>query len=128
MKVKKTLMIESYDWDNLVVATYGRPYCFQQQDGCKGRGIEEITVPDDDDDWDYTNETIPEEVNHEEMGVSFAAWLERDPKQLLKDRDEQWATNMWWERNFYPHVQMVANDLHKRGLLYSGTYVINIDW
>ena len=126
MKIKKALMIDCSEWDNLVTQTYSRPYCFQQQGGCKMRGIEEITVPDDD--CDYNNETVPEEVNHEEMGVSFAAWLKRDPKQLLKGRDGQWAANMWWERNFYPHVQMVANDLHARGLLESGNYTINIDW
>jgi len=35
---------------------------------------------------------------------------------------------MWWERNFYPDVEMIANDLHKRGILEAGEYVIDIDW
>ena len=64
------------------------------------------------------------------MGVSFKAWLERDPKQKLNadDCDCPSAITMWWERNFYPDVQMIANDLHSKGLLPAGEYVINIDW
>jgi hypothetical protein len=119
MKIKKTLKIESSDWDALVKKTYGRPYCFQQQDGCKERGIEEVTVPDELD-CDYGPD--------EEMGVSFDAWLSRDPNLPLEGSEYDWETPMWWELNFYPHVQMVANDLHKRGLLEAGDYVINIDW
>jgi hypothetical protein len=35
---------------------------------------------------------------------------------------------MWWDRNFYPNLQMVANDLHEKGLLAAGDYIISIDW
>ena len=35
---------------------------------------------------------------------------------------------MFWERNFYPHVEMVMNDLHAKGLVEAGEYVIDIDW
>lgn len=35
---------------------------------------------------------------------------------------------MWWVRNFYPDVNMVANDLYEKGLLEAGEYLINIDW
>jgi hypothetical protein len=35
---------------------------------------------------------------------------------------------MWWERNFYPDIQIVANDLHSKDLLEAGTYIIEIDW
>lgn len=61
------------------------------------------------------------------MGVSFKAWLERDPNIKLKG-DGAPFTRMWWERNFYPSVEMVANDLYKRGLLKAGEYAIEIDW
>ena len=30
---------------------------------------------------DYENTSVPEVINGEEMGVSFAAWLARDPKE-----------------------------------------------
>ena len=131
LKIKTEKVIEDSDWDELVRDTYGRPYIFQQQDHCQSRGNFYLTVPDDADDFE--NDTVPEIVNHNEMGVSFNAWLERDPKQELKDeemgiRSEQWAIDMWWARNFYPNIQMVANDLHVKGLLDAGDYTININW
>lgn len=124
-------VIDVGDWDNLVETTYGRPYSFQQQDGCKERQRVKITIPDEA--YDCENDTVPEIVNHEDMGVSFKAWLERDPKQLLNGLRPDWdsgtgSLNLWWERNFYPTVEMVANDLHAKGLIEAGTYTIDIDW
>lgn len=125
-QTKKVISVQ--DWDQLVINTYGRPYSFQQQDGCKDRGIHKITIPDGADD--YENETIPEIVNGEEMGVTFEAWLARDPKQTLNGEDSQetWSIDLLWTRNFYPDVQMIANDLHAKGLIPEGDYVIEIDW
>lgn len=122
-------VISVHDWDDLVVKTYGRPYCFQQQDGCKERQRVHITIPTGG--YDLDNDTVPEEVNGNEMGVSFAAWLARDPKQKLNTEDE-WdrdhGLDLWWTRNFYPTVEMVANDLHAKGLIKAGDYTIDIDW
>ena len=122
-------VIDVSDWDALVKETYGRPYSFQQQDGCKERQRVRITIPDQA--YDFENETIPEIVNNEEMGVSFAAWLERDPKQKLDNEDERgykYELELWWLRNFYPDVQMIANDLHGKGLIEADEYTIDIDW
>lgn len=119
-------MINDSDWDALVQETYNRPYRFQQQDGCKERQIVELTIPYKD--YDYENETVPEVVNHDDMGVSFKAWLERDPKQKLANQQYDHQLTLWWHRNFYPDVQTVANDLHARGLIEAGEYAINIDW
>ena len=130
IKFKTQRVIEVQDWDDLVQKTYGRPYAFQQQDGCKDRGVERITVPTT---WtnDYEEDTIPEVVNGDEMGVSFKAWLARVPKQELDSKDD-WerknGINLFWERNFYPDVSMIANDLHEKGLIEAGEYTINIDW
>jgi hypothetical protein len=133
MNTTNVKMVSVSDWDALVKQTYGRPYSFQQQDGCKDRGKFRLKVPDGAED--YPNDTVPEEVNHAKMGVSFSAWLKRDPKTPLRPTDqtfkptgETWETSMWWERNFYPDIQMVANDLHAKGLLEAGNYVIDIDW
>ena len=129
MKITKVNMIDVHDWDEMVEKTYGRPYTFQQQDGCKERGIFNFSVPDRDDDFE--NSTVPEIVNHGDMGVSFAAWLARDPKQPIKGRDgkeDAFGLELWWARNFYPDVQMIANDLHAKGLLEAGKYTIDIDW
>lgn len=120
-------VIDVSDWDALVKETYGRPYSFQQQDGCKERQRVRITIPDQA--YDYGNETVPEVINHEEMGVSFAAWLERDSKQKLDNEDEReykYGLELWWLRNFYPDVQMIANDLHGKGLIKAGDYTIDI--
>jgi hypothetical protein len=123
-------MIEVDDWDKVVKETYGRPYNFQQQDGCKSRGIVRLTVPEKIY-WEHDKDTVPEIVNHEERGVRFKAWLERDPNKKIPKKDERFSndfTEMWWERNFYPEFQHVANDLHEKGLLEAGEYYINIDW
>ena len=45
LKFEKQNMVDVSDWDDLVEKTYGRTYSFQQQDGCKDRGIHPITVP-----------------------------------------------------------------------------------
>ena len=129
IKYNNVKTIEVDDWNKLVSTTYNRPYDFQQQDDCKGRGLENITVPADYVN-DYENDTIPEEVNNEEMGVSFKAWLARDPNQKLSNPEEQedYCLRLWWQRNFYPEIGMIVNDLHNKGLLETGEYSISIDW
>ena len=121
-------MIDESDWNELVEKTYGRTYDFQQQDGCKDRGVFNLTVPSKETN-DFENDAVPEVVNHCEMGVSFAAWLVRDPKKPLPyERLEDFSLDLWWRRNFYPSIEMVANDLYAKGLLKAGKYSINIDW
>jgi hypothetical protein len=127
LKVNNIKQIDVQDWDELVQETYNRPYMLQQQDGCRDRGIQYITIPVNNPE-DYKNNTIPEIVNASEMGVSFKAWLERDPKQPISERSEDWALEMWWERNFYPTIDMIINDLYEKGLVEAGNYQINIDW
>lgn len=148
LKTKTKKVISVQDWDQFVQKTYGRIYSFQQQDDCKGRGTEYISVPCEPED--YENDTIPEVINGKEMGVSFKAWLERNPEAPLnctekeaKDCNYYWGKSekdlkewqeskghisMFYDRNFYPHVSMIINDLHAKGLLEAGEYGIEIDW
>lgn len=128
MKIRIEKMIDDAEWNKLVIETYGRPYDFQQQDGCRDRGIFAMTVPAAAED--YENETVREGLNHDEKGVSFAAWLARDPNQKLSDPDAQddYCLGVWWGLYFYPDLQIVANDLHARGLLADGGFAIAIDW
>ena len=123
--IKRINTIRVNDFDDLVTSIYNRDYVFQQQDGCKDKELVAISVPADPED--YENDSVPEIVNHEDMGVSFSAWLARDPEQLLPG-DNKWSTKLWWNRNFYPHVSMIINDLHSKGLLPAGDYFIDIDW
>jgi len=132
MRTRTETVFETSEWDDLVEATYGRPYTFQQQNDCQERGVFRFTVPGEADDFD--NATIPEVVNGKEMGVSFVAWLARDPKTPLADEKQtadhmiRFHTRLWWERNFYPDILTVSNDLHAKGLLKAGEYCIDIDW
>lgn len=131
-RVRTELVIDVSDWDQLVTETYGRPYNFQQQDGCKGRGREHITIGYDPEYvYDFERTTVPEIVNHDEMGVSFEAWLARDPEQKLNspdDWDRDHGLELWWHRNFYPTAESIGHDLLKRSLIEEGDYTIDIDW
>ena len=127
-------MIDENDWSKFVSAHYGRPYRLQQQDGCMDRGTYGLTVPDIDDDKSR-NDSIPEEINGSLRGVKFKVWLERDPTILYEDgytREHPSLRHsfneMFWHRNFYPELQVIANDLHAKGLLPAGDYLIDIDW
>jgi hypothetical protein len=114
------------EWDDLVIETYGKPYAFQQQDGCKSKGKCRLRIPSVADD--YANTSIPERINGYRMGVSFVAWLDRHPNEWNGVEENKRFIDMFWERNFYPHVQMLANDLHQKGLIEAGDYIIEIDW
>lgn len=127
IKYKDAKVIEVNDWDELVEDTYGRPYNYQQQDGCMDRGSISITIPSETTDEEM-NDSISEEVNGEEMKVKFSVWLSRDPEQSIENQKYDWELTLFWERNFYPDIQMVANDLHQKGLIEAGEYTINIDW
>ena len=127
LKSRTKQCISCGDLDDLVVRVYGRPYSFQQQNGCKNRGDEEhVRVPTKNPE-DYKKSSIPDVINGDEMGVSFAAWLARDPTEWNGDKNKRFL-DLFWARNFYPHVEMVLNDLHAKGLVKAGDYVIEIDW
>ena len=128
MKMKNVKLIEVGDWDNLVSSTYNRVYQFQQQCGCQERGIFNLTIPSKYTEDEEMHDTIPENVNGEEMGVKFKNWLERDPKQPLINQKNDWELGLFWERNFYPDIYTVANDLYEKGFIEAGEYIIHIDW
>jgi hypothetical protein len=153
IKIKKTKVIDCQDWDELVQKTYGKPYSLQQQDGCMDRGKIGIDVPST---WaeqaeEEMHDKIPEVINNEEeMGVKFDVWLARDPNQPLNPSDKELSEcNYYWgkteedalewkkdesnielffERNFYPSLETLIDDLHKKGLIEEGDYQIDIDW
>jgi hypothetical protein len=85
LKFQTKKIIDVQDWDNLVQETYGRPYSFQQQEGCQERGTVPITIPSEWDNDEDMSDSIKEVVNGDEMGVKFDVWLARDPKQPIKN-------------------------------------------
>lgn len=114
--------VECSDWDAFVMKAYSRPYCFQQQDGCMQRGIYRFSVPSDyEDEEDEMNDSIPEVINGDEIGVKFKTWLEKDPLEV----DD---FGLFWERSFYPNLETLANDMHEKGLIEAGEYCIIVDW
>ena len=133
LKYTTIKVISLRDFDSLVRNTYNKPYSFQQQMGCQPRGMFDISVPCEwaEDDEEEMNDSIPEKVNGDEMGVKFQVWLDRDPKQPLKDEEsgtQDWRIDMFWARNFYPSIYTLVNDLHSKGLIETGEYSIKIDW
>lgn len=121
--------ISVQDWDEFVTETYGKPYSFQQQDGCRSRGTYNLDVSDEyDPDWAAGYDTIPDDVDTDEMCVSLKVWLARDPKTPLRNQKYDFQLSSWWERNFYPNIEVLAQDLCRRGLLKLGKYLIIIDW
>lgn len=121
IKYKVIKVIDCYDWNNLVRNTYGKPYNLQQQDGCMERQRIQITVPPDGLD-DFENDTLEE--SEDDMGVSFKAWLEKDPNEI----SDNFQRELFWERKFYPELSTVINDLYKKRLLDAGEYEIDINW
>lgn len=119
LNARKVNLITDSEWDALVKSVYDKPYCFQQQDGCKERGTFNFSVPCST--WDYKNNEITDnDSDNDVMGVSFQAWLDGIPFFVGKP--------IFWERNFYPDVSMIIDDLYKKGHLEEGDYVIEIDW
>ena len=128
IKYKNVKTIEVNDWDKLVIETYGKPYSFQQQEGCKDRGTFDLTIPPIFFGDESMNDSIPEVVNSDIMGVKFNVWLNRNSKDQILGQENDWELDLFWERNFYPDIYTLANDLYKKELIEAGEYVINIDW
>lgn len=126
LKTRKETTIGCFEWDAFIKEIYGKPYCFQQQDDCKDRGNFYFSAPEKRP-HDYKRTSCDYE-DESQMGVSFAAWLARDPKEKLPNQEYDFQLDLFWERQFYPHVSMIINDLYRIGVIEAGDYVIDIDW
>ena len=133
LKTAQKTVIEVEDWNEFIVETYKIPYDLQQQEGCLERGTVEFSVPCENTPIDFENDSIVEKVNGPEEGVSFEAWLRRDPTMKLKDEDDSgdlsnFNIRIFYHRNFYPSFSVLVQDLYNRNLIEAGKYTINIDW
>lgn len=111
---EKVTLIQDSDFDKLVKETYGRPYCFQQQNGCRDRGAYDFILPINDP--------------CDEGSVTFEEWLKADPNKKLNNQKYDWELETHWQRDFYPDLEMVVQDLYKKSILEAGKYIINVDW
>ncbi len=125
---KNVNYIHVSDWDGLIKETYGKPYSFQQQDGCQSAGIFAFTVPIEETHDNEMHDNIPIVLNGEKMGVKFKTWLDANPEQPFFDNTQWWKNELFWERNFYPDIYTLIDDLHKKGLIDKGEYIMDISW
>lgn len=126
MELRVIKNVTDNEWNKLVVDTYSRPYNLQQQNGCMDRQTIEIEVPSEATNDSKMHKELPYRECSEVMGVQFETWLKADPEVQVGEYD--WETELWWQRNFYPDLRTVANDLYERGLIEEGIYSIKIDW
>ena len=129
MKIKTIKQIAHNDWDELVEETYGKIYSFQQQEGGKERGVENITVPVPED-WvqDFENTELSFILNGNKMGIAFETWLNTKTEDTANNFEVNYRNEFFWKRKFYPHINMIINDLYSKGLIEMGDYEIKIDW
>ncbi|TDP29888.1 hypothetical protein [Nocardia ignorata] len=117
-----TLIHES-EFSKLVTETYGRPYRFQQQDGCRwGQDtVYLFDVPHPEGGW----ESIEEFRGCYAEGVPTVEEWANTP---IGDYEHSWQTELHWRREFYPPFEAVIDDLHARGLIDAGSYGLHIWW
>lgn len=128
LRIQNKKVVEVSEWDRLVEEVYGKPYNFQQQDGCKSRGTHDLGVPTG---WETTGDDEEYELDGNWDYVPLKVWISKDPKTFPEGEEYdkyEWQRNIFWERDFYPDIDEIADDLYKRGLLKEGSYLINIDW
>ena len=133
LKISLLQVIDINDWDSFIEKTYGKIYSFQQQDGCKNRGLYRFSVGDYEIDEDYGHDEIPEVINGEIRCVKFDKWLSRSIEEPINDKKDIYGENgiyiqLFWHRNFYPDFDVLVDDLYKRGLIKKGSYAIEVDW
>ena len=109
MKVTKVNLIWESEFSQLVEDTYGRPYKLQQQ----GDMLHQESM---------VRLSVPGEVFDHWQATTLEEWVAAEYPSPKFDYDFQ------WEREFYPQLEEVANDLHERGLLDEGEYVLHVWW
>lgn len=131
LEVQTKKVIDVDDWNRFIEDTYWKTYHFQQQDWCKDRGVESFIASKTEYE-SYKNDSVPFKVNWDKMWVSLDAWLKMDTEtareKLPADEKKDYCIDLFFERNFYPHIEELASDLCKKWLLEEWEYTINIDW
>lgn len=130
LKYENIKVISCSDWDKFIQSVYGRPYCFQQQDGCKDRGTFSFRVPihGAEQEPPETINTTPYYIEEFPSGFSLKQWLSRDPDTPLDGQMYPHELEIWWRRYFYPFFEELVQDLSEKGILEDGEYMIDIDW
>ncbi|MFE3757903.1 hypothetical protein ACFXO9_26650 [Nocardia tengchongensis] len=109
LEPRAVTLIWEKDFSQFVSRVYGRPYQLGRQDGglLKDSTVE-FTVPAQEFEW---------------SDPSVAEWL-----AALPPDDRDWQETLRWEREFHPGLEAIVNDLHARGLLPAGEYLLEVWW
>lgn len=108
-------MIWEVKLSELITETYGRPYRLQQ--GGMGEFLGQDTI---------VSVSVPEEADDVDVQL-FAIWLQQDATPPA-DSIARWKWKLEWERYKAAPIQPILNDLHEKGLLDAGDYVIHVWW
>lgn len=142
IKVETWKVINESEFNEVVSKTYGRPYHLQQQgdmlgndtthrievskdgsEGCSGGSVslnEWLAVDPEthkfpDPRWETTGKHLPDDHPSKKFYPEFL-----EPGTSYYD--------MHWERDFYPDMDELLDDLLEKGLIEEGTYQINVSW
>ncbi len=142
LKIETWQVIHETEFSKLVEETYGRPYQLQQQEPMMGQNeVRHVVVPSTNtfngqndptfEQWlkRSVNEPVPDPTG--EMWEKFYA--ENPDQGTYTPRDDArlpggLTHELWWTRDFYPPLEEVLNDLHRRGLIAEGEYHIEAWW
>lgn len=119
-------VIENYKWNEFISSIYNLPYNYQQQNDRQNTNFE-FNIPNDLEEEDLGSDSIPYEVNGEDECVKFDTWKNSDFEEIGKNFEYEVETKLFYERNFYPSIFQILNDLYNRGLIEEGDYLIRID-
>jgi hypothetical protein len=124
LKIEDVKLIWESELSELVTKTYGRPYSLQQQDEMMAQDtILRVRVPEGLEPW---NESYDENPEGYTPLPTLARWAATETP--AEHRFPSYREEMWWHRNFYPCRDEVLGDLHDKGLLPAGDYVIHCWW
>ena len=135
---KRTVIkVNHNDWNKFITEVYGKPYNFQQQDGCRSRGVYDFSLPFDfelyDEEEDFLDFVDRTDFNKNQSCVKFSVWKDekvkyKDPDKTVFYQDEYEDERLYWVRAFYPNLYTLLDDLYKKGLLEDGDYELVVSW
>lgn len=120
LKFKQINQIDSGDFDKFIRSFYKKPYCIQQQNGCMSRGAIEFSIPLINDDSILFNVEL---FDYLDDLPSLQEWLLKDPSEKVEGIT---FLDIYWERDFYPKLSEILNDLYEKQKIVEGDYQIVI--
>ena len=110
-------VIHESDFSEFVAEGYGRPFCWQQMVLAGQDSFHEFDIfppVGGDEDWVST-------YAQPQLDEWLAAWANMP-------EGEPWLMKMNAERDHVIDLNVLTWDLHRRGLLAAGTYLMKVGW